>query len=72
MGHAYRGRLFRWGQPVLARKPVALEQAKFEARWISGIWTGRQPEADDHLVAVGHNRIICTCSYKVLFPTVEP
>eukprot|EP00972_Heterocapsa_arctica_P068201 10072203-Heterocapsa_arctica.AAC.2 len=33
MGHTYRGRLFQWGQPVLARKPAALEQANLEARW---------------------------------------
>eukprot|EP00972_Heterocapsa_arctica_P064914 9582623-Heterocapsa_arctica.AAC.1 len=46
---AYRGIFFQWGQPVLARKPAALDQSKLEARWIPGVWLGRRASADDHM-----------------------
>eukprot|EP00972_Heterocapsa_arctica_P089153 13146717-Heterocapsa_arctica.AAC.1 len=45
----YRGKLFEFGQLVLARKTSALDQAKLESRWIPGVWLGRRPNADDHL-----------------------
>eukprot|EP00972_Heterocapsa_arctica_P053343 7857935-Heterocapsa_arctica.AAC.1 len=72
MGRSYRGRLYQWAQPVMARLPAALEQSKMAARWMPGIWMGRRADADDHLVAIGPNKVLCTRACRMLTLTTEP
>eukprot|EP00972_Heterocapsa_arctica_P042576 6275797-Heterocapsa_arctica.AAC.1 len=42
------------------------------ARLMPGVWLGRRADADDHFVAIGPNKVICTRACKMLPPTIEP
>ena len=56
----------------MARLPAALEQSKMAARWMPGIWLGRCADADDNLVAIGPNKVLCTRACRMLTLTTEP
>ena len=49
-GHEYHHPIFRFAAPVLARSPEALDQPKLEARWLPGIWLGKDSRSDAHIV----------------------
>ena len=46
---AYRSVMYPFGAPVMIRLPTATHQPKLDARWLPGLWVGRQPASDEHL-----------------------
>ena len=65
-GRYFREPLFRFGQPVLVRRPTATLQAKLEPRWTPSLWMGRRALSNEHQVAISRNVILAGRSCRAL------
>ena len=65
-GRCFLELLFRFGQPVLVRRPAATLQAKLGPRWIPGLWMGRRALSNEHQVAISRNVILAGRSCRAL------
>ena len=66
MGKPYRGVVQSFGAPVMLRRPGAERpQDRLEARWIPGIWLGKQSNSDDHIGLI-KDALLVTRSCKSL------
>lgn len=49
-GRPYSGLVVRFSEPVFGRRPYATDQPKFQVRWLLGVWLGKCPDTDGHIV----------------------
>ena len=49
-GRQYGAEIFNFTQPVVGRIAEALELPKLQARWMEGIWLGKSPDTDAHII----------------------
>eukprot|EP00972_Heterocapsa_arctica_P108226 15937998-Heterocapsa_arctica.AAC.1 len=49
-GRRYASPIHPFATPVMVRLPDALVQPKLDLRWVQGLWLGRKPETDEHIV----------------------
>ena len=57
-GQPYHGEVLKFGQPILARNAVALEQPKLEPRWQDAVWLGKSVDTECHIA--GNNKEVTT------------
>ena len=64
----YHNEVFEFGDCLMGRWPNALQQPKGDARWIAGLWLGRCPEPDEHLLATRLGILRTRTVQRTIFP----
>ena len=69
-GKRYRGEVFEFGRRVRHRHPGKVEGGSMERRWSEGIWLGKSPDSDEHIVALDTG-VIAKARAIVMMPESE-
>ena len=57
-GKAYKGEMIEFGRRVFHKLPGKPEGGSMEKRWIEGIWLGKTPRSDEHIISLESGRIV--------------
>ena len=57
-GKKYNGEVFEFGQMVFHRFPGVVKGGSMEPRWDHGIWLGKSPKSDEHLICMENGSLV--------------
>ena len=58
-GKPWAGVFVHWGETVLGQHAGAMSQGKLESWWSEGVWLGKEPSSNDHVVATETEILYC-------------